>query len=216
MQLTSLHPHFNKLQKKFGDPALRAIYGAGCVKRPKVCFVFMNPTARNISTVSAWGGLRAPWLGTKNIWKLMAEVGVIARTTNKTIQSMAPADWTEGFSRDLYTEIAEGSFFITNLAKCTQPDARALPDAYFKAYRELFMQELAILQPSQIISFGNQVSSILCQTPVRVSEFPQKSLPLEVVGRSYSVWPTFYPVGQGFRNTPKAVANIKWVLSTLE
>ena len=70
MQLTKLHKSFDILQSKFGVNNLNAIYGAGETKSPRLCFIFMNPTGRNISSVKNWRGIRAPWLGTKNIWIL--------------------------------------------------------------------------------------------------------------------------------------------------
>lgn len=70
LQATMLHPHFDNLQLQYGDSELCSIYGAGCTERPKYVFVFMNPTARNPSAQTSRGGLRAPWIGLKQTWKL--------------------------------------------------------------------------------------------------------------------------------------------------
>ena len=35
-------------------------------KRKELCFVYMNPTGRNIARDKSWKGRKSPWLGTKN------------------------------------------------------------------------------------------------------------------------------------------------------
>ena len=48
--LDELVVEYNKLQKKYGDPSLDSITFGGCKKNPDICFVFMNPTGRNIAS----------------------------------------------------------------------------------------------------------------------------------------------------------------------
>lgn len=216
MQIKTIHKEFDRLQLRFGDKNLRAIYGCGCVSSPYACLVFMNPTARNISAHSHWKSLRAPWLGTKQVWRLFSLAGVISAKTNKFIQKLKSAEWTPAFAKALYSEVAENGFYITNLAKCTQADAHALPDSHFMAYREFLMKELELIKPKAVISFGNQVSSILCHQPVHVSQTQGKSFVIRSKKMTYKIWPTYYPVGQGFRNTSKALKNIRHVLSTVK
>lgn len=54
-----------------------SIYNGGCTKNPNICFVFMNPTGRNIASCPEWKGRRSPWIGTKNIWKLFYKIGLL-------------------------------------------------------------------------------------------------------------------------------------------
>lgn len=54
-----------------------SIYNGGCTKNPNICFVFMNPTGRNIASCPQWKGRRSPWIGTKNIWKLFYKIGLL-------------------------------------------------------------------------------------------------------------------------------------------
>ena len=136
MQLKTLHNRFDTLHKKHGDKKFHSIYGAGETKSPRVCFVFMNPTARNISATKSWKGLRAPWLGTKNTWKLFSLIGMISDKFNKEIQSKRSSEWDPYFSKKVYEEVKKNKCFITNLAKCTQKDAAHLPDSLFKEYRD--------------------------------------------------------------------------------
>ncbi len=62
MQITNLFPYFDELQKVYGDSNLDAIYGCGEIHNPDICFVFMNPTSRNVATNKDWKGLKAPWI----------------------------------------------------------------------------------------------------------------------------------------------------------
>ncbi|QQR93747.1 hypothetical protein IPJ91_01150 [bacterium] len=77
LQLTHLHSEFDKLHELHGDTNFNSIYGAGCTENPKYVFVFMNPTAKNISSHKSWTGIQAPWIGTKNVWKLFQRVGML-------------------------------------------------------------------------------------------------------------------------------------------
>jgi hypothetical protein len=54
LQIDQLYTHREKLQKKHGEKTLFAIHGAGCIQKPDICFIFMNPTGKNISAVKGW------------------------------------------------------------------------------------------------------------------------------------------------------------------
>ncbi len=213
MQIKKLRSEFDRLQRKFGDRNLNAIYGAGCVKRPVVCFVFMNPTGRNVASDKKWNGLRAPWLGTKNVWKLFYGAGLLKKDLYNLTQKKNPKDWNAVFANAVYQEIKNNGIYITNLSKATQQDARPLRNHIFKEYLPLIRREFSILNPKIIVSFGNQVSSILTNRPVKVSECRKKYFLLSVAGKSFPLYPAYYPVGQGMRNLAKTVNDIKWILN---
>ena len=68
MTKEELIKEFDCLQDIYGSKNRNSVYGGGCEKNPELCFVFINPTARNVATDKAWKGIRRQWLGTKNIW----------------------------------------------------------------------------------------------------------------------------------------------------
>lgn len=213
LQITSQFNALDLLHKQFGDPSLSSIYGAGKIKCPRAMFLFMNPTGRNVAAVPGWQGIRAPWLGTKNVWKVFAMTGVISDTFASKIVRMDARTWSPNFCGELYEHIAKNGFFVTNLAKCTQFDARPLKNFVFEAYLAKMLEEIDFVKPEKIISFGNQVSSILLQRTIRVSDYLGiESEQLRVNGSVYNVFPTYYPVGQGMPNLPKAVERIRKVL----
>ena len=37
----------------------KSIYNGGCTENPNICFVFMNPTGRNIASFKEWKGINS-------------------------------------------------------------------------------------------------------------------------------------------------------------
>jgi len=209
MQIEQLHSKFDKLQHSFGHQSLRSIYGAGCIEKPKVMLVFMNPTGKNISSQVHWKGLRAPWLGTKTVWQLFHDLWFISDKSFKKTQELKTEEWTADFAEALYLELKKKKVYITNLAKCTQIDARSLKDSIFREYLDLMFREIELVNPDNIITFGNQVSSIILNTQISVSKyFGEKKEILKIGKKDFNIYPVFYPVGQGRRNMPLAVNRI--------
>jgi len=208
-QIIQLHKQFDELQLKHGASRLNSIYGAGNINSPKLMFIFMNPTGRNVSSDPEWTGLRAPWLGTKQIWSLFFELELLDQLIFNKIQAFKPKDWTIAFAEEVYQDLEAKSVYVTNLAKCTQTDARPLNNRVFRDYLELMYAEIELVRPQKIITFGNQVSTILLNRTISVSKYPNTELELLKLKNNYPVYPAFYPVGQGRRNQPLAVTRIK-------
>lgn len=209
LQIKSFFKKLNQLQKIHGDKKLFPIYGAGCVNNPKYFFLLMNPTARNVSCFVGWRGIRAPWLGTKNIWKLVFKLGLLSQKTFLKTQSLKPDEWDKDFSLKLYQELAKNKLYLTSLAKCTQKDARPLKNKVFKEYLGQTKQEIFKTNPKFVVAFGNQVSSILLGKSVKISDYEKTSEQIIIKSKAFKVIPTYYPVGQGMRNMKLAVKRIK-------
>ena len=214
LHIDSLHAESDKLQKLYGSPGLNAIYGAGCTIRPRVMFVFMNPTARNVSAQLTWNGIRAPWLGTRIVWRLFQQLDLLTPELFQLTQHLAPAEWSPDFAQSLYTHLARQRVYITNLAKCTLNDSRPLPNAVFKRYVALLHTEVDSTIPEVIVTFGNQVSSVLLGRPVSVAASSDALHHFHTKRVMTKVIPTYYPVGQGVRNMPLAVARLRPLLAT--
>lgn len=199
---------FDNLHSRYGSQTKCAVYGGGCEIEPQVAFVFVNPTARNIATDKNWQGPRYQWLGTKQIWKFLTACKLFDDKLNEQIQCMKPKDWTPQFCETVYSQVAKQKVYITNLAKCTQDDARPLPDKVFMEYRNLLFKEFELIKPKKIILFGNQVSSIVLGQKICVSTVRKNCFQLN----GFDFYPVYYPVGNGFFNTPKAVEDIRSIL----
>lgn len=213
MQVEKIKKDIDKLQSLYGDCSLASIYGAGCIKNPKVMFIFMNPTGKNVSAYPTWKGLRAPWLGTKNVWNIFYNLGFISKNNFQKVRDLKPTQWTEKFSFEIYSELSKNKVYITNLAKCTQIDARPLKDKIFRNYLDIIFEEVLSIDPKFIISFGNQVSSILLGKKILVGSYKNSNEILNIKGKKFKIYPVHYPVGQGMRNMPLAIKRIKSILS---
>lgn len=207
--LNELEKEYQNMQIKYGDPNLDSITFGGCKNNPDICFVFMNPTGRNITASKDWKGIKSPWIGTKNVWNLFYEIGVIEKNIYEEIKSKKGKEWTIEFAEKVYKCVENNKVYITNLAKCTQIDARALKDEVFLKYLELFFQEINIVKPKKIILFGNQVSSIVLNEKISVSTVRKK----EFNYKGFKFYSVYYPVGNGFFNIDKAIEDIKWIMN---
>ena len=215
MNLEDLKKEYDKLQKKYGAKELDSIYNGGCIDNPDICFVFMNPTGKNIASSKEWKGLKAPWLGTKNIWELFYKVNLIEKTIYEKIKSLKGSQWTEDFAKEVYEDVKKHKYFITNLGKCTQIDARPLPNSVYKKYLHLLEKEIEIIKPKVIILFGNQVSSIVLDEKISVSQCRKKLFEKEINNTKYKFYSVYYPVGNGRFNMDKAIEDILYIKETI-
>lgn len=210
--LEDLNKKYDKLQKVYGDPNLDSIYNGGCTNNPDICFVFMNPTGKNIASSKDWHGLKSPWLGTKNIWDLFYEVNLLDEQIYRDIKNKRPKDWTEEFASIVYDNVKDNKYFITNLGKCTMDNARPLPDSVYKEYLKLLYKEISIIKPKVVILFGNQVSSIVLDKKISVSTSRKKLYTKKINKEIYKFYSVYYPVGNGRFNIDKSIEDIKWII----
>ena len=211
MNLQGLQIEYDKLQIKYGAKELDSIYNGGLSNNPDICFVFMNPTGRNIASSKTWKGRKSPWIGTKNIWKLFNKVNLLSDDVYEKILEKKAKDWDYEFSDYVYDEIEKNKIFITNLGKCTQKDARSLSNEVLKKYLDLLFKEIDIIRPKIIITFGNQVSSIILNKKISVSENRKIYHNLEINKKLYKVYSVYYPVGNGIFNIDKSIEDINWI-----
>lgn len=207
-RLARVNEEFGRMQGEFGASELDAICGGGCVESPRVVLVFMNPTKRNVAATKSWQGIKAPWIGTKDVWGILAEVGLFKRELVEKIRGMRAQDWTEGFAGEVYDCVAAKGCYVTNLAKCTQVDARELPNEVFERYRDLFFEEMRAVGAKKVVLFGNQVSSVVLGEEVMVSKCRRRKFEREGI----DFYAVYYPVGNGRFNVGKAVEDLGWIL----
>lgn len=212
MQLEELNKEYDKLQKKYGAKELDSIYNGGCNDNPNICFVFMNPTGRNIASSKDWHGRKSPWIGTKNIWDLFYPLNLITEETYLKIKEKKGRDWTPEFADEVYEDVTNHKIFITNLGKCTQVDARELPDEIYIQYLHLLEKEITIINPKVIVLFGNQVSSIVLNKKISVSKSRKELHHKKIAQKEYDSYAVYYPIGNGRFNIDKSIEDIKWII----
>lgn len=213
--LDDLKKEYDKLQHDYGAIALDSIYNGGCTDNPDICFVFMNPTGRNIASSKKWQGIKSPWIGTKNIWTLFYKLGLVDDDIYNKIKSIKGKDWTPDFALQVYDDVKKHKYFITNLSKCTQIDARPLPDSVHINYLNLLEKEFEIIKPKVIILFGNQVSSIVLGDKISVSQCRRKLFTKEINNVKYKFYSVYYPIGNGSFNINKAIEDIIYIKETI-
>ena len=216
MKIEELNKEYDKLQCLYGDKKLKSIYNGGCINNPDICFVFMNPTGRNIASDPNWNGSRSPWIGTKNIWKLFYKINLLDECIYEKIIKKKPCEWNEEFADVVYDNVEKHKYFITNLGKCTQVDARVIPNSVYVKYLNLLLKEIEIIKPKIIISFGNQVSSILLNKNISVSQCRKQYYTLNISNNIYKVYPVYYPIGNGMMNIDKAIEDLKYIIESIE
>lgn len=214
MNLEELNKEYDKLQEKYGAKELSTIYNGGCLKHPDFCFVFMNPTGKNPASSKTWEGIRAPWLGTKNSWDLFFSLNLLSEDIYKEIKIRKGQEWDVKFAKRVYEDVEKHKVFITNLGKCTQIDARPLPDSVYKKYLKLLFREIEIVAPKIILLFGNQVSSLILEEKIAVSKVRRKEFIKEINKKKYTFYSVFYPVGNGRFNLNKAIEDIQWIIES--
>ena len=212
MEINDLNIEYDKLQQEYGAKELTSIYNGGCSNSPDICFVFMNPTGKNIASNPHWKGRKSPWIGTKNIWKLFYKIGLLNESIYDEIQRKKPQEWDERFADIVYEDVEKNKYFITNLGKCTQVDARILPNSVYCQYLDLLCKEIEIINPKIIITFGNQVSSIVLNKTISVSQCRKQSFLKNIAGKNYSIYPVYYPIGNGMMNIDKAIEDLNYII----
>jgi uracil-DNA glycosylase len=214
MYLKHLASKWDKMQPKFGDPEYNSIYGYGEIETPNLMLIFMNPTARNIGSHKNWKGIRAPWIGTKGVWKMLHDLELFNNSRLlKKVDEIKGNVWTTDLAKRIYQEIQNSSIYITNIAKCTLSNARAVKNSIYRKYLPTLLDEIDSIKPKHVISFGNQVSSILLDKGLSVANYSNTHHEtIEIDKHIYKIYPTYYPMGQGRRNMPQAKARIKRIL----
>lgn len=213
MKLEDLNLIYDKMQKKYGARELDSIYNGGCIDKPLLFFVFMNPTGRNIASSKEWKGPKFPWIGTKNVWEIFYRLNLLDIDIYEKIRSIKGKEWTVSFAYEVYENVCKHQYFLTNLGKCTQVDARELPDEVLKKYLFLLKKEIAIVKPKVIILFGNQVSSIVLGKKISVSQVRRQKFVKRIFGEVYTFYAVYYPVGNGRFNLDKAIDDIHWIMN---
>ena len=84
----------------------------------------------------------------------------------------------------------------------------------YTQYLDLLCKEIEIVNPKIIITLGNQVSSIILDKNISVSQCRKQYFQKNIAGKNYKVYPVYYPIGNGMMNIDKAIEDLKFILKT--
>ena len=147
----------------------------------------------------------------ENIWDLFYKLDLMDEKIYKKIKEIKPQEWSEEFAKEVYDDVKKHKYFITNLGKCTQVDARVIPNSVYKEYLDLLRKEIEIINPKVIILFGNQVSSIVLNKKISVSQCRKQLFTDKINSKEYKFYSVYYPVGNGRFNIDKSIEDIKYI-----
>jgi len=203
----------NLHEKHFPDDKLLPIMGNGKLEYPDYMFVFINPTYRNATSSNAWAGFRAPWIGTKYIWKIFNQAGHFDNKLLEEIQNRN--SWDVSFAEKVYNHLGSQGFYFTNLVKWTGGNADLPNKVKIELFLPLLKQEIGIVKPKKVIAFGLMPFEALTKEKIKLSDYYHKALSsnklptfdLIINNHKTEVIPCYFPVGRG--NPKRAVELLK-------
>jgi len=179
---------------------LRHIWGVGKIK-PRFLLLLINPTYRNISSNQDYKGPRFPFIGVRSFWRILGDAGLI---NPKLSESLPPASrWKIKHTLSLKQEILKNNLFITNIVKCTFGHSSYPTQDYFEYYKEILKNELEIVKPRYIITFGQLSFKFLTGKNLTFSSFFTHENYYKIHFKEnlssfkIPVLPCYFPVGRG-------------------
>ena len=76
----------------------------------------------------------------------------------------------------------------------------------------MLCKEIEIINPKIIITFGNQVSSIVLNKNISVSQCRKQNFKKNILGIDYEIYPVYYPIGNGMMNIDKAIEDLEFII----
>jgi len=215
-QLNLLWKEVSKLDRELNhNNSLKPILGCGKKEKPKFMFLFINPTKRNVSSNPNWKGLRAPFIGTKNVWKVFYKAGLFEDELMKSIEHNER--WSYEFANDVYRYMEGNDFYLTNIVKSTKNDASQPKSKEINLFIPLLKKEIEIVKPRYIICFGLIPFNSLIKEKIKLSNYFDTftktreliSYDLNINAFKTKVIPCYFPVGRG--NPKKAIELLKFI-----
>lgn len=217
MKLIELWKKVDALSKRFPSK-YNPIMGNGKCFRPKFMLVFINPTKANISSHQGWPTFRAPFIGTKPVWRVLHKAGLL----NKQLLSMinVSSAWSPRFAGIVYQCIAGKGLYLTNIVKWTGDNADLPKADKIKAFLPLLKKEIEIVNPKYIVTMGLIPFEHLTGHKIKLNEYYKeimktkklKTYDLKIDSKTYQVIPCYFPVGRG--EPKKAVEILKLLKNT--
>jgi len=207
--LGELWTHVAELNwRHFPENNLQPILGGGKTSRPKIMFVFINPTAANISSDKGWRGPCFPFIGTRQVWRVFHKAGLLDQGIMDAINS--DHNWSLEFTDEVLGFLKKKGIYLTNIVKWTGHDA-TLPDSEkIRLFLPVLKREIEIIRPEYIITFGLIPFERLTGQKIKLADYYSdvmecgrlKHFDLQVDSVKTKVIPCYFPVGRGIQREP--------------
>jgi len=217
--LDELWEHVSELNRKsFPGHELQPILGGGKTINPKFMFVFINPTSANISSGKGWKGPRFPFIGTKQVWRVFHNAGILDRRLMDGINS--DHNWSLEFTDEILSFLKKKDIYLTNIVKWTGQDA-TLPDSEkIRLFLPVLKREIEIISPEYVITFGLIPFERLTGQKIKLADYYSEAMKsgrlkhfdLQVDSVKTKVIPCYFPVGRG---DPKRATEILKLVNKL-
>lgn len=191
----------NCTECKSQNNKLKHILGNGCITNPKLCFIFINPTHRNMSSNPNYNGQRSPFLGTKEVWKVFINSNLLSKDFLEKTKN-----WDNEAVDYVLHELNSKGYYMTNVVKCTKQNADLPTTKEIKQQTKLFHEEISIINPKLIITFGLIPFKELTGINIKLKDHLENqrknkeiitydSIPIK--NKVYKIFPCYFPVGRG-------------------
>ncbi len=206
-------------RRYFPGNVLQPILGGGRTCRPKVMFVFINPTGRNLGSDRQWRGPRFPFIGTAQVWRVFHRAGLFDDGLMELIDKKR--EWSPEFTGKVLRFLRKKSFYFTNLVKWTGRDATLPDQEKIQLFLPILEKEIEIVRPGYIVTFGLLPFESIARRKIRLHDYYTEAMkkkrltPLEVdIGSMRkSVVPCYFPVGRG---SPEKAVDLLRLVGSLE
>jgi len=215
-RLEDLWKEVDRLQRKaFPKQHLVSIVGDGKAHRPRFMFVFINPTARNISADPAWKGPRFPFIGTKDFWRVFYRAGLFDASLIKYIEKNKK--WSVPFTQKVLRFLRRHNYYFTNVVKLTGTTAKLPTARQIKLFLPILQREIELVQPTYIITFGVIPFERLAKKKIRMKDYYHTLMETKhvhvwnvTIGYFHGkITPCYFPMGRG--EPKKAVEMLRMI-----
>lgn len=191
------------------------ILGNGKTYKPKIMFVFINPTIRNISSSKTWVGPRFPFIGTKQVWRIFCKAGLFDERLLNHINENST--WSINFTNRVLDYLKNREFYLTNIVKWTGSDARLPESKKIKLFLPVLENEIELVKPEYIVTFGLIPFENLTRTKIKLSRYYEtvmkkrelEPISIQINNFKTKVIPCYFPIGRG--NPKRAIELLKLV-----
>lgn len=196
---------------KSGGNKLQHIHGFGAMN-PRLMLILINPTYRNLSSDPRYRGPRFPFIGVRQLWRVLADGGFLSKSI---AYSLPPRNgWQMEDTKKIQNELLRNKIFLTNVVKCCYSDSRYPKPEVIKDQVKILAEEIRMVKPKNIVAFGSLVYKILTERNIKLSSYRANAQGRRVYfenisGLSVPVIPSYFPVGRG--NPRKAIMILKRV-----
>jgi len=203
---------------KFYGNDLMPILGGGETFRPKIMFVFINPTHANSSSDKNWKGPRFPFIGTRAVWRVFHKAGMFDDRLMRIIEDSK--SWSVDFTHEVLDFLKSRSYYITNIVKWTGHDA-TLPDhEKISLFLPILEKEIELVKPEYVITFGLIPFENITDQKIKLAEYHHEVMQtnrLKFFEKQFGthktkVIPCYFPVGRG---NPKGAIDILGVINKI-